>query len=157
MSTPLRPKNRWNHLIGIFNAFTTKRFALKMLTSWQQKTDGNISYKFSNTFTFFPIRLFKAFLRRFIFNKFSFPNGNQRQLFRIRLLFIRLCKFLWIFHTKTNDNYFVFKPQHVNVEFFAQNFACCELAMEKFLSIIEDSTSSNEVKIDADKLKFYNP
>ena len=28
--------------------------------------------------------------------------------------------------------------------------------MEKYLSIIEDSTSSNEVEIDADKLKFYN-
>ena len=28
--------------------------------------------------------------------------------------------------------------------------------MEKYLSIIEDSASSNEVEIDADKLKFYN-
>ena len=28
--------------------------------------------------------------------------------------------------------------------------------MEKFLSITEDSTSSNEVEIDADKQKFYN-
>ena len=28
--------------------------------------------------------------------------------------------------------------------------------MEKLLSIIEDLTSSNEVEIDADKLKFYN-
>lgn len=28
--------------------------------------------------------------------------------------------------------------------------------MEKYLSIIEDLTSSNEVEIDADKLKFYN-
>ena len=78
-------------------------------------------------------------------------------MLKIRLLFIRLRKFLVIFHTKTNDNYFGFKPQHVNIKLFAWNFGCCELAMEKLLSIIEDSKSSNEVKIDADKLKFYNP
>ena len=59
------------------------------------------------------------------------------------------------FHTNTNDNYNGLKSQQAYVELSAWNFAVCLLVMEQFLKIMEEQTPSNEVEIDAEKLKFY--
>ena len=63
---------------------------------------------------------------------------------------------MWLFSYKKLVKLFLVKLQPNNSKIRAWNFNCCIYVTEEYLEILEGSSSSAEVAIDALKLKLYN-